>query len=141
MNKILEKLIDLIPLKWGLSFIDTIESIVGESSDPHRQDVTQENFFYKRILHHDKETFGYYNISSFYTKGDQNIRVHYIEERKGWDTRIKLSESDVNKMMTTEDFKDLVESQNYETNNSVLVVGDILKDKDIPFTFDQVILD
>ena len=140
MKKLLEKLIGLIPIKWIDSYIDILESITGESIDPHRQDVTKENF-YKRILHQDKETFGYYYVSNFSSKGDQNIRVHYIEERKGWDTRIKLSESDVNKMMTTEDFKDLVESQNYETNNSVLVVGDILKDKDIPFTFDQVILD
>jgi len=130
MKKLLEKLIDLIPIKWIDSYIDILESITGESIDPHRQDVTKENF-YKRILHQDKETFGYYYVSNFSSKGDQNIRVHYIEERKGWDTRIKLSESDVNKMMTTEDFKDLVESQNYETNNSVLVVGDILKDKDI----------
>ena len=141
MKKLLEKLIGLIPIKWIDSIIDTIESITGESSDPHRQDVTQENFFYKRILHHDKETFGYYNISSFYLKGDQNIRVHYIEERKGWDTRIKLSESDVNKIMTTDQFKDLVESKDYETKNSVLVIGDILKYMDIPFTFEQVILD
>jgi len=140
MKKILEKLIDLIPIKWIDSYIDILESITGESIDPHRQDVTEENF-YKRILHQDKETFGYYNISSFYTKGDQNIRVHYIEERKGWDTRIKLSESDVNKIMTTDQFKDLVESQDYETKNSVLVIGDILKYMDIPFTFEQVILD
>tara|TARA_Y100000385_G_C12733285_1_gene483661 strand:- start:149 stop:571 length:423 start_codon:yes stop_codon:yes gene_type:complete len=140
MKKLLEKLVNLIPFNWVMSLIDTLESIVGESSDPHRQNVTQKSF-YKRILHHDKDTFGYYNISSFYTKGDQNIRVHYIEERKGWDTRIKLSESDVNKIMTTDEFKDLVESQDYETNNSVLVIGDILKDMDIPFTFDQVILD
>lgn len=140
MKKLLEKLIMIVPFKWVMSLIDTLESVVGESSDPHRQNVTQKSF-YKRILHHDKETFGYYNISSFYTKGDQNIWVHYIEERKGWDTRIKLSESDVNKIMTTDQFKDLVESQDYETNNSVLVIGDILKDMDIPFTFDQVILD
>ena len=93
------------------------------------------------ILHQDKETFGYYYVSNFSSDEDQNIWVHYIEERKGWDTRIKLSESDVNKIMTTDEFKDLVESQDYETNNSVLVIGDILKDMDIPFTFDQVILD
>jgi hypothetical protein len=100
MKKLLEKLIMIVPYKWVMSFFDTIESITGISSDPHRQ-----------------------------------------EERKGWDTRIKLSESDVNKIMTTDEFKDLVESQDYETNNSVLVIGDILKDMDIPFTFDQVILD
>jgi hypothetical protein len=43
--------------------------------------------------------------------------------------------------MTTDQFKDLVESQDYETKNSVLVIGDILKYMDIPFTFEQVILD
>ena len=121
MKKLLEKLIDLIPIKWIDSIIDTIESITGESSDPHRQDVTEEDF-YKRILHQDKETFGYYYVSNFSSDEDQNIWVHYIEERKGWDTRIKLSESDVNKIMTTDQFKDLVESQDYETNNTGLVI-------------------
>ena len=140
MKKLLEKLVNLIPYKWVMSFFETIESITGISSDPHRQDVTEENF-YKRILHQDKETFGYYNVSNFSSDEDQNIWVHYINEKENWDTRIKLSESDVNKIMTTDEFKDLVESQDYETNNSVLVIGDILKDMDIPFTFDQVILD
>ena len=140
MKKLLEKLIGLIPIKWIDSYIDILESITGESIDPHRQDVTKENF-YKRILHQDKDTFGYYNVSNFSSDEDQNIWVHYINEKENWDTRIKLSESDVNKIMTTDEFKDLVESQDYETNNSVLVIGDILKDMDIPFTFDQVILD
>ena len=140
MKKLLEKLIMIVPFKWVMSFFDTIESISGISSDPHRQDVTEEDF-YKRILHQDKETFGYYNVSNFSSDEDQNIWVHYINEKENWDTRIKLSESDVNKIMTTDEFKDLVESQDYETNNSVLVIGDILKDMDIPFTFDQVILD
>jgi len=140
MKKLLEKLVNLIPYKWVMSFFETIESITGISSDPHRQDVTKENF-YKRILHQDKETFGYYNVSNFSSDEDQNIWVHYINEKENWDTRIKLSESDVNKVMTTDEFKDLVESQDYEINNSVLVIGDILKDMDIPFTFDQVILD
>ena len=45
MKKLLEKLIDLIPIKWIDSIIDTIESITGESSDPHRQDVTEEDFY------------------------------------------------------------------------------------------------
>ena len=140
MKKLLEKLIMIVPYKWVMSFFDTIESISGISSDPHRQDVTEEDF-YKRILHQDKETFGYYYVSNFSSDEDQNIWVHYINEKENWDTRIKLSESDVNKIMTTDEFKDLVESQDYETNNSVLVIGDILKDIDIPFTFDQVILD
>jgi hypothetical protein len=140
MKKLLEKLIMIVPYKWVMSFFDTIESITGISSDPHRQDVTEEDF-YKRILHQDKETFGYYYVSNFSSDEDQNIWVHYINEKENWDTRIKLSESDVNKIMTTDEFKDLVESQDYETNNSVLVIGDILKDMDIPFTFDQVILD
>tara|TARA_Y100000591_G_C21725529_1_gene641179 strand:- start:25 stop:471 length:447 start_codon:yes stop_codon:yes gene_type:complete len=108
--------------------------------DPHRQDVTKEDF-YKRILHEDYKTFGYYYVSGHTPKEETNIWVHNIDESSNWDTRIKFSESDINQIMTTDEFKEMVESQNYETNNSVMVVGDILKEKNIPFVFDQVILD
>jgi len=111
-----------------------------ENKDPHRKDVIKEDF-YKRILHEDYKTFGYYYVSGHTPKEETNIWVHYIDESENWDTRIKFSESDINEIMTTDEFKKMVESQNYEENNSVMVIGDILKEKGVPFVFDQVILD
>ena len=85
-------------------------------------------------------TFGYYYVSGHTPKEETNIGVHYIDESENWDTRIKLSESDINRVMTTDEFKKMVEDQNYKENNSVMVIGDILKEKGVPFIFDQEVI-
>ena len=111
-----------------------------KESNPERQDVTKKDF-YKRILYEEYSTFGYYWISGHTPKEENNIWVHNIDEENNWDTRIKFSESDINKIMTTDEFKELVESQDYEKKTPVHVIGDILDEKNITFQFDQVILD
>lgn len=111
-----------------------------KKSNPERRDVTKEDF-YKRILYEEYSTFGYYYISGHTPKEENNIWVHNIDEENNWDTRIKFSESDINKIMTTDEFKELVESQDYKKKTPVHVIGDILDENNIPFKFDQVILD
>ena len=113
---------------------------VEEFVDPHRKNVTQENF-YKRILYENYSTYGYYYVSGHTPKEDQNIWVHDIDEESRIDTRIKFSESDVNVTMTTDEFKKLIEDQDYESSESVEVVGKILKEMNIPFVLREVVLD
>ena len=108
--------------------------------NPQRQDLTEEDF-YKRILYENYSTFGYYYISGYTPKEEQNIWVHDIDEESRLDTRIKFSESDVNLIMTTDEFKELIESQNYKSSESVEVVGRILKERGISFVLREVVLD
>ena len=108
--------------------------------NPERRDITEEDF-YKRILYENYSTFGYYYVSGHTPKEDQNIWVHDIDEDSRLDTRIKFSESDVNVSMTTDEFKKLIEDQDYESSESVEVVGKILKEMDIPFVLKEVVLD
>ncbi len=108
--------------------------------NPERQDITKEDF-YKRILYENYKTFGYYWISGHRSKKEENIWVHDINETERLDTRIKFSEYEVNKTMTTDEFKKLVENQNYDSNESVEVVGKILREKNIPFRLREVVLD
>jgi len=108
--------------------------------NPQRQDLTEEDF-YKRILYENYSTFGYYYISGYTPKEEQNIWVHDIDEKSRLDTRIKFSESDVNLIMTTDEFKELIESQNYKSSESVEVVGRILKERGILFDLREVVLD
>ena len=111
-----------------------------EYVDPHRKNVTKEDF-YKRILYENHKTFGYYYVSGHTPKEDQNIWVHDIDEDSRLDTRIKFSESDVNLIMTTDEFKELIESQNYKSSESVEVIGKILNEKGISFVLREVVLD
>ena len=111
-----------------------------EYVDPHRKNVTKEDF-YKRILYENHKTFGYYWISGHRSKKEENIWVHDINETERLDTRIKFSEYEVNKTMTTDEFKKLVENQNYDSNESVEVVGKILGERNIPYRLREVVLD
>lgn len=108
--------------------------------NPERRDMTEEDF-YKRILYENYSTFGYYFISGHRSKEDQNIWVHDIDEDSRLDTRIKFSESDVNLIMTTDEFKELIESQNYKSSESVEVVSKILNEKGISFVLREVVWD